>query len=155
MIRLSIPLPNACSQCYYGAKNMCGIKNGISNKILSQNPEAFFAHCFRHAHCAEDIVKNVRFLKDSMDTTCKISNNINKSLKRNAMQQKIQKDPSLEYQGFRIPSPTRWTVRPASIKVILDDWVALQQVWDESLDGNLEPEIKGRTIDVKKPDEYF
>ena len=36
------------------------------------------------------------------------------------------------------------------MKRILDDWVALQQVWDESLVRNLEPEIKG-----KKPDEYF
>ena len=36
------------------------------------------------------------------------------------------------------------------MKRILDDWVALQQVWDESLDRNLEPEIKG-----KKQDEYF
>ena len=35
------------------------------------------------------------------------------------------------------------------MKSILDNWVALQQVWDESLDGNLEPEIKSRIIGVK------
>ena len=35
------------------------------------------------------------------------------------------------------------------MKSILDNWVALQQVWDESLDGNFEPEIKGRIIGVK------
>ena len=34
-------------------------------------------------------------------------------------------------------------------KSILDNWVALQQVQDESLDGNLEPKIKGRIIGVK------
>ena len=32
------------------------------------------------------------------------------------------------------------------MKSILDNWVALQQVWDESLDGNLEPEIKSSII---------
>ena len=32
---------------------------------------------------------------------------------------------------------------------VLDNWVALQQVWDESLDGNLEQETKGRIIGVK------
>ena len=35
------------------------------------------------------------------------------------------------------------------MKSILDNWVVLQQVWDESLDGNLEPEIKGKIIGVK------
>ena len=32
---------------------------------------------------------------------------------------------------------------------IIDNWVALQQVWDESLDGDLEPEIKSKIIGVK------
>ena len=35
------------------------------------------------------------------------------------------------------------------MKSILDNWVALQQICDESLDGNLEPEIKSRIIGVK------
>ena len=35
------------------------------------------------------------------------------------------------------------------MKIILDNWVALQQVWDESFDGNLEPEIKRRIFCVK------
>ena len=96
-----------------------------------------------------DMVKNVRFLKDSMDTTYEISNLNKKSPKRDTMLQKIQKDISLEYPGFRVLCPTRWTVRAESMKSILDNWVALQQVWDESLDGNLEPEIKGRIFCVK------
>ena len=65
------------------------------------------------------------------------------------MLQKIRKDISLEYPRFRVLCPTRLTARAESTKRILDNWVALQQVWDESLDGNLEPEIKGRIIDVK------
>ena len=35
------------------------------------------------------------------------------------------------------------------MKSILNNWVALRQVWDKSLDGNLDPEIKGRIIGVK------
>ena len=41
---------------------------------------------------------------------------------------------------------------------ILDNWVALQQVWNESLDRNLEQETKGRIIVVKSQmttSEYF
>ena len=76
MIRLNIPLSNARGQCYDGAKNMFGIKNGVSNKVLSENPKAFFTHCFGHALnlAVGDRVKNVRILKDSMDATHEISN---------------------------------------------------------------------------------
>ena len=95
------------------------------------------------------MVKNIGFLKDSTDTTYEISNLIKKSPKRDAMLQKIPKDISLEYPGFRVLCSTKWTVRTESMKSILDNWVALQQVWDESSDGNLEPEIKGRIIGVK------
>ena len=87
MIRLNIPLSNTHGQCYHGAKNMRGIKNGASNKILSENLKEFFTHCFGHALnlAVGDMVKNVRFLKDSMDTTCEISNLIKKSPKRDAI----------------------------------------------------------------------
>ena len=62
---------------------------------------------------------------------------------------KNRKDISLEYIGFKVLCPTRWTVKAESMKSILDNWVALQQVWDESLDGNLEPKIKGTIVCVK------
>ena len=76
MIWLNIPLSNARGQCYDGANNMFGIKNDVSNKVLSENPKAFFTHCFGHALdlAVGDRVKNVRVLKDSMDTTYEISN---------------------------------------------------------------------------------
>ena len=151
LIKLNIPLSNVHGQCYDGAKNLCGIKNGVSNKILSENPKAFFTHSFGHALnlAVGDMVKNVQFLKDGMDATYEISNLIKKSPKRYAILQKIRKNISLEYPGFKVLCPTRWTVRAESVKSILDNWVALKQVWDESLDRNLEPAIKSRIIIVK------
>ena len=91
MIRLNIPLSNARGQWSDGAKNMCGIKNSVSNKILSENPKGFSTYCFGHALnlAVGDMVKNVRVWKDSMDTTYEISNLIKKSSKRDAMLQKI------------------------------------------------------------------
>ena len=88
---------------------MYGIKNGVSNKILSENPKVFFACFFGHALnlAVGDMVKNARFLKDSMDTTYDISNLIKKSPKGDAMLQKIRKDISLEYPGFKVLYPTR------------------------------------------------
>ena len=71
------------------------------------------------------------------------------------MQQKIRKDISLEYPGFRVLCPTRWTVMTESMNIILDNWVVLQQILNESLDGNLEPEIKGKIIGVKSQMNIF
>ena len=96
LIRLDIPLSNARGQCYDGAKNIYGIKNGFSNKILSENPKAFSTDCFGYASnlALGDMVKNIRFLKDSMDTTYKISNPVKRSPKKDVMLQKIRKDIS-------------------------------------------------------------
>ena len=42
---------------------MFGINNGVSNNSLSENPKAFFMHCFRCALnlAVGDMVKNVGF----------------------------------------------------------------------------------------------
>ena len=66
------------------------------------------------------MVKNVWFLKDSMGATYEISSLIKKHLKKDAMLQKIRKDISLEYPGFRVLCPTRWTVMTESMNSILD-----------------------------------
>ena len=80
LIKLNIPLSNPRGQCCDGTKNMCGIKNGVSNNILSENPNAFFTNCFEHAlNLAVGDMMNIWFLKDSMDTTYKISDLIKKS----------------------------------------------------------------------------
>ena len=55
----------------------------------------------------------------------------------------------LKYPGFRVLCPTRRTVKTESMKSILVNWVALQQVCDESRDGKLKPKIKGRITSVK------
>ena len=46
------------------------------------------------------MLKNVRFLKNSVDKTYEISSLIKKSPKRDTMLQKIRKDISLEYQDL-------------------------------------------------------
>ena len=93
LIRLNIPLSNARGQCYDGAKNMCGIKNGVSNKIISENTKAFLTRCFGHALnlAVGDMVKNVRFLKDNMGTTYEISSLIKNLPKEMQCYRKFEK----------------------------------------------------------------
>ena len=127
---LHIPLSNARVQCKgrYKEHVWCGIKNSVSEQISSENPKAFFTHCFGYAlnFAVWDMVKNVRFLKDNKETTLDISNLIKKSPKRDAMLQKIRKDLMLEYPDVWVLYSTRLTVRAESMKSILNNSFVLQ-----------------------------
>ena len=70
---------------------MCGIKNSVSSKVLSEYPKIFFTHCFGDA---------LNVAAGDIDTTYEIYNLIKKSPKRDTVLQKIRKDMSLEYPGF-------------------------------------------------------
>ena len=58
---------------------LIGIKNDVSSEILLENPKTFFTHCFGHASIlvVGDMVKNVWFLKESIDKTYGISHEHN------------------------------------------------------------------------------
>ena len=51
--------------------------------------------------------------------------------------------------GIRKFCPTRWTVRGGAIKSILENYDVLNQLWEECLEGRLEPDVKGRIIGVQ------
>ena len=57
---------------------LIGIKN-VSSEILLENPKTFFTHCFGHALnlVVGDMVKNVWFLKESINKTYEISHGHN------------------------------------------------------------------------------
>lgn len=51
--------------------------------------------------------------------------------------------------GIRTFCPTRWTVRSNAVGSILENYIILSELWEESLEGKLDPDIKGRIIGVK------
>ena len=48
-------------QCYDGASNMTGVRNGVAKQLTDEEPRAIFTHCYDHALNLEvgDTVKNV------------------------------------------------------------------------------------------------
>ena len=78
-----------------------------------------------------------------------ISNLLKISPRGDAMLQKIQEDLAIEYLEFCAPCPTRCTVRGESLKSVLNNWIALQSVWEKLVDQNMELELRGRIIGVK------
>eukprot|EP00117_Sycon_ciliatum_P012838 scpid52838/ scgid13749/ Zinc finger MYM-type protein 1 len=57
--------------------------------------------------------------------------------------------------GFRVLCPTRWTVRGKSLQSILDNYLVLQELWDEVLAGSVDPDVRARVIGVKAQMETF
>jgi hypothetical protein len=45
--------------------------------------------------------------------------------------------------------PTRWTVRSNSLQSVLDNYSALQNTWEVTLNGKLDTEMKSRVLGVK------
>ena len=72
---MNLSIHNYHSQFYDGANKMCGAKNGVSTQLLAEEPRATFIHCYRHALnlATGNVVKNVKCLKNALDTTLKVS----------------------------------------------------------------------------------
>ena len=51
--------------------------------------------------------------------------------------------------------PTRWTVRAASLKSILDNYTVMQELWDAALETRLDAEVRSRITGVKTQMENF
>ena len=138
-------------QCYDGASVMTGIRNGVSTNITKEESRAVFTHCYGHSLnlAINDIVKNCRLMKSTMDVVTEISKLIKKSPKRDAMFQKLKQSLSPDTTGFRVLCPTRWTVRASSLQSVIDNYEVLLGVWEESLQSALDSEMRSRIIGVE------
>ena len=61
----------------------------------------------------------------------------------------IKKELERDTPGFRILCPTRWIVRSCSLKSVLDNYVVLQQPWDDCLKEHLQSDVKARIIGIQ------
>ena len=86
---------------------------------------------------------------DALDVAFEVSKLVKYSPKRTAELEKLREELTLNSPGFRVLCPTRWTVRAASLKSLLSNYAALQQVWETAKDSTSDPTIKGRIIGVQ------
>ena len=153
--RAGLTLNNCQGQCYDGASNMSGSKRGVAVQIQAKESCAVLTHCYRHALnlAIGDTIKRSKLCRDSMDTAFEISKLIRFSPKRNAAFDRIKVEVPADEEGYtmgiRAFCPTRWTVRGDAIASIIENYKILKQLWDESLETKLDPDIKGRIIGVK------
>ena len=129
---------------------MSGAKSGVTKKLLDEEPHAIYTHCYGHVLnlACNDSIKQCKLIKIPLDTTHEICKLIKKSPHRDCMFQKLKKELSPDSPGVRVLCPTRWTVRADSLKSILDNYQALQETWQTSLDVVKDTEMKCRILGV-------
>ena len=75
LTRLNLPLSKARGQCYDGASNMSGIRNGVAVQIRKEKHRAVYTHCYGHALnlAASDAVKNSTLMKNALNIAYEIT----------------------------------------------------------------------------------
>ena len=128
LVRMNLSLANCRRQCYDGAAVMKGVRNGVSTQILSEQPKALYTHCYGHSLnlACQDMVREVKRVKEALDTTFELSKLLKYSAKRVAEYKRLKQEIAPEEPGFRTLCPTRWTVRAASLQSILSNYSVLQ-----------------------------
>ena len=71
------------------------------------------------------------------------------SLKREGVSNRLGKDTGPGNSGNRALCSNRWTVRGTLLQTILDNWAVFQELWDDTLEGKVDSEIRGQVINVQ------
>ena len=118
LLRLNLSLNKVRRQCYDGASNMAGIRNGVAKKIRDEEPRAVFTHWYGHSLnlAVSDTIKKSSVMKNSLNTVHEITKLVKYSPRRESLFNAIKDDLAPGNTGIRIFCPTRWTVRADSME---------------------------------------
>ena len=86
LLRMNIEISKCRGQCYDGASNMGGSRNGVAVQIAKEEKRALYIHCFAHALnlAVADTIRASKVCKDALDTVMEITKLIKFFPKRNA-----------------------------------------------------------------------
>ncbi len=146
LLRLNLSLNKVRGQCYDGASNMSGIRNGVAKKIRDDEPRAIYTHCYGHSLnlAVGDTIKNSSIMKNSLNTVHEITKLVKYSPRRESLFNAIKDDMSPGNIGIRTLCPTRWTVRADSMQSIIKNYSVLQELWDQAISVTRDTETISR-----------
>lgn len=96
-----------------------------------------------------DSIKSATMKRDALDTASEISKLLKFSPRRNARFEALKGEISPDATGFRILCPTCWTVRAKTLQSIEDNYAVLEELWEEVLSGNVDLDVRARTVGVQ------
>ncbi|XP_053406304.1 zinc finger MYM-type protein 1-like [Mercenaria mercenaria] len=150
LLRMNLSVNNCRGQCYDGASNMSGAKNGVAKKISDKEQTAVYTHCYGHALnlAVGDTVKRSKIMRDALDTTYEMSKLVKFSPKRDSLFERLKQELAPETPGFRTLCPTRWTVRANNLQSVVDNYEVLQDLLGESYSSVKETDTGARNKGV-------
>ena len=158
---MNLSLSNCRDQTYDGAWNMMGKKSGVSTQFLAEQPIAVAIHCQGHSLSlsVKLMTKECDILHDVMGVVGEICILVKFSPKREhllgSISDNIEKEDSETFKKLKKFSATRWTVRAECMKIVIDNYESLLQLWEECLEEKLDQETKARIVGSKSQMESF
>ena len=136
---------------------MAGVKSGTAKAITDLEHKALYIHCYGHALnlAAQDTIKHVKTMQDTLDTTYEITKLIKKSPKREVIFKKIADEIKHDSPSIRMLCPTIWTVRAEALTSVSENYGALQSTWKVARQATKDAEMRARIIGVASQMEKF
>ena len=131
---LNLPIAKARGQCYDGASNMSGVRNGVATQIQEDEPRAIYTHCYGHSLnlAASDTIRKCKVMKAALETTFEITKLVKYSPRRERLFEEIKDEIAPGSPGVRVLCPTRWTVRADSMMSIIQNYNVLNELWGKA-----------------------
>ena len=108
ILRLNLDLHNCRGQCYDGAANMAGSRNGTATQICQAEKCAVFKHCYGHAlNLAVADVKQIKLVRDGLDTVGEILKLLKYSPRCDSLFKQLKVSMFPNTTGFRTLCQTR------------------------------------------------
>ena len=146
LIRFNLSINKAHGQCYDGASNMTGRRNGVVAQVQGEEPRALFTHCYGHSLnlAASDMIMGCKVLKSALETTHELVKLIKHSPRRETLFREVKGELGEENPGLRVLCPTRWTVHADSMESVISNYAVLQAMWDDAADIVRDTDTKAR-----------
>ena len=157
LLRMDLRIENCRGQCYDGASSMSGEVSGVVKQVTDLEHRALYTHCYGHALnlAAQDSIKHIKLMQDTLDTTLEITKLIKQSPKREVIFKKFADDIKAGSPGIRTLCPTRWTVRAEALTSISENYQALQSTWEAAKQATKDSEMRARITGVASQMERF
>jgi len=157
LLRLNISMNKVRGQCYDGASNMAGIRQGVATVVQEEQSNAFFTHCYGHSLnlATSDMVKGCTTMKKMLDTVQEITKLVKYSPRRQALFEKLKEEIAPGCPGVRVLCPTRWTVKADAMSSIVHNYGVLQNLWEVAVTVLHDTEVIARVQGVESQMQTF
>ena len=157
LIRFNLSINKARGQCYDGASNMTGRRNGVVTQIQDEEPRALFTYCYGHSLnlAASDTIMGCKVLKSALETMHGLVKLIKYSPRRETLFREVKGELGEGNLGLRVLCPTRWTVRADSMASDISNYPILQAMWEDAADIVRDTDTKARIRGISAQMESF